>query len=110
MKSAGRFNSSLFAFALSLAGCGGGSSGAPASTQSTVQHASGTLAIGNAAGATAAFRRRPAFVGAATTHANVWINGALVPSNASSSCTGSGTTGSGTFWHDRVELELERPR
>jgi DNA-binding beta-propeller fold protein YncE len=41
--------------------------------------------------------RKPDYVSAATTHAYVFINGSATPNNASSTCTGSETTGTGTF-------------
>jgi hypothetical protein len=98
MKTTGRYRTGLFAFALLLASCGGGSNGsAPAAVQPTVQQVSGTLPIGIPGAGTSSTERKPAFVGLATTHANVWVNGLLVPSNASSTCTGTQTTGTGTF-------------
>ena len=90
-----------------LASCsGGGSNSTPAVSNNgslapgstTVQQVSGTLTIGTSSltSASSTFRK-PAFVSAATTHAYVFINGSSTPNNASSTCTGSGTTGTGTF-------------
>jgi hypothetical protein len=41
--------------------------------------------------------RKPDFVGQSTTHAYVFINNALTPSNLTSTCTGTQTSGTGTF-------------
>jgi hypothetical protein len=98
MSASGRYHSSLFVFVCALASCGSGSNGnAPAVQRPIMEDVSGTLPIESTSSETSRSERKPAFVGAATTHANVWINGLLVPSNASSTCTGTQTTGTGTF-------------
>jgi hypothetical protein len=86
----------LFLPAFVLAACAGGGSGA-APSGGQPQQVSGTLSIATAPTTPSSKSRRPAFVGQGTTHAWVFINGALTPSNTSGTCTGTQTTGSGTF-------------
>jgi hypothetical protein len=81
--------------ALTFAGCsGGGSNGTSLAPSTNVQQVSGTLTIGTPSqSGTSSLVRRPDYVSAATTHAYIFINGSLTPNNASSTCTGTGTSG-----------------
>ena len=75
--------------------------GFPANANSTgsgsTQPVAGTMIIEVRPATPAGEVRKPDYVSAATTHAYVFINGSATPNNASSTCTGSGTTGTGTF-------------
>jgi hypothetical protein len=89
----------VFALALLFGGCAGDRSNgiAPAPGPSSGESATGTLTFYTSSARAASSVRGPMFVGQSTTHAYVFINGSLTPSNTSSSCTGTQTGGTGTF-------------
>lgn len=95
MNTPARFIPGLLLLVLAFAGCSGaGSNGTSLAPATTVQQVSGTLTIGTPAqSGTSSLTRRPDYVSAATTHAYIFINGSLTPNNASSTCTGTGTSG-----------------
>ncbi len=115
MKLPGRNVAGFFFVALLLAGCtSAGSNGTtPSVVEPALPEVSGTLAIAAPSIGASHRARRPAFVGAATQHAYIFINGSLTPSNASSSCTGTQTSGTGTFctisWTARLAVPASYP-
>ncbi len=115
MKLPGRSVAGLFALISLLGGCSSGGSNAttPSAAQSVLPSVSGTLTIALPSSGASGKARRPAFVGAATQHAYIFINGSLMPSNASSTCTGTQTSGTGTFctisWTARLAVPASYP-
>ncbi len=92
-----RMSCALALLALTLTACGGGGGGGSVAATAT-QQVTGTLPIVTAQALTLANHlRKPAYVSGSTTNARLFINGGASAANATTTCSGAGTSGTGTF-------------